>query len=122
MNTVKQGTVGVASAIFEFCKRDWFVSIPINDIQKYDLVLDQGNGLKKVQVKTTKSKMHNNYVVQLKTILTNKNINIIKNLDTSNIDYLFILCEDSSKYFIPSNKIASKCALSLGKKYEEYKL
>jgi hypothetical protein len=68
-NTKSQGDVGLAIAIAEFTKRGWVVNLPLSDNQNYDLVVDDGELLKKVQVKTTrfKRKDSKNWVVQLKT-------------------------------------------------------
>lgn len=122
LNTVKQGTVGVGAAIYEFTKRDWCVSVPVNDIQPYDLVVDDGEGLKKVQVKTTQYKRNNNYVVQLKSVRPNRTENNIRKFDNTEVDYLFILCEDEAKYLIPANTLMVSCTLNLCDKYEQYRV
>lgn len=120
LNTVKQGTVGVGAAIYEFTKRDWCVSVPVNDIQPYDLVVDDGEGLKKVQVKTTRYKENSKYVVQLKSVRPNRTANNIRRFDSSEVDYLFILCEDETQYLIPANTITVGASLALGTKYDGY--
>lgn len=124
MTTVTQGTVGVSSAIFEFSKRGWWVSLPINDNQPYDLVVDRNDnsGPKRIQVKTTKYKPCSNYTVQLKSVRSNKTKNINKKLDCSVFDELFILCDNGDIYCIPSNEIKAFSAISLGNNYKKFKL
>jgi len=94
----------------------------LNDIQSYDLVLDMGEGPKRVQVKTTKYKMYGNYVVQLKSVRPNRTKNVIHRLDKTTIDYLYVLCEDGSRYLVPADSITGGASITLGKVYEEFKL
>lgn len=122
LSTVQQGTVGVGAAVYEFTKRNWCVSIPVNDIQAYDLVVDDGTDLKKVQVKTTRFMPKGCYVVQLKSVRPNRTTNIIKQIDNTSFDYLFVLCADESKYLIPSESITAKNSINLGNRFAKYKL
>lgn len=122
LNTVKQGTVGLSSAIFTFCKNSWTVSIPLNDIQDYDLIVDLGDGPKTVQIKTTKFKENSNYVVQLKSVRPNKTKNVIKTFDNIKVDYLYILCTNGDIYFIPRKEINVKNSLSLNNTWDKYKI
>lgn len=121
-NTVTQGTVGVGAAVFDFTMRGWCVSIPINDIQSYDLVLDKGDGPKRVQIKTTQYKKNGSYIVQLKSVRPNRTENKIYRLDRTRIDYLYVLCDNGDRYLVPSESITGVSAISLGKAYAEFKL
>lgn len=55
INSKKQGDIGMCYAMAYYAKLGWTVSIPVTDSQDYDLVVDNGTRLFKVQVKTTKS-------------------------------------------------------------------
>lgn len=47
IGTKGQGNVGIAAAILYFTKQGCTVSVPLNDSQDYDLVVDLNNELKK---------------------------------------------------------------------------
>ena len=59
INSKKQGDIGMCYAIAYFSKLGYTISIPITDSQDYDLIIDNGIELLKVQVKTTKFKRYN---------------------------------------------------------------
>jgi hypothetical protein len=68
-NSQSQGNVGMGQAIAYYTQKGYTVSIPLNDCQEYDLVVEYPDGLKKVQVKTTKHKAPSgNYMVNLRTM------------------------------------------------------
>jgi hypothetical protein len=46
-NSKKQGYLGLGVAIGWFCQNGYVVNIPLTDSQEYDLVVDNGQGLKK---------------------------------------------------------------------------
>lgn len=120
MHTVKQGTVGIGVAIAEFTKRGWVVAIPLIDAQSYDLIIDYGDGLKKVQVKTTGYKPEGCFSVQLKHVHHNKTQNVISNFDKSLVDFVFVLCKDGTSYLIPVNEIKQRTEMRLNKTYDQF--
>ena len=68
-NSQSQGNVGMGQAIAYYTQTGYTVSIPLNDCQEYDLVIEYPDGLKKVQVKTTRQKAPSgNYIVSLRTM------------------------------------------------------
>lgn len=87
------------------------------------IVVDIG-GLKKVQIKTTSCVgKSGTYIAGLQTNSGRRGTKIIrKNFDKSKIDYLFILTEDSSKYLISSVELDIVRAITLGYKYEKYRI
>lgn len=60
------GNVGLGMAIAYYTSKCIPVMIPLNDTQKYDLVIDVDGQLQKVSVKTTQYKKNKNYEVLLK--------------------------------------------------------
>lgn len=122
--TVTQGAIGLAIAIAWFAENDYIVSVPLNDNQPYDLIVDKGDGLKRVQVKTTrfKGKGRSNYVTQLKSVRTNKTVNNIKNFDGNSCELVFIVTENKIKYLVPAIDLDGMTALALGEKAEKWKL
>lgn len=112
-NKLVQGNVGLGIAISYFTLVGCIVSIPLNDIQDYDLVIDYGDCvLKKVQVKTTTYLENGKYKVDIRTST--------KNFQQNKSDYLFIVDGDENKYLIPKNVIKATHALALGDKYSQY--
>lgn len=123
MNTTTQGNVGLGLAIAYFVSRGYVVSLPLNDNQGYDLIVDDGN-LQRVQVKTTATipKNKKNYVVQLKSVRANRSCNKIKNFDATKCELLFVLTEKDDKYLIPSMVVDGYSALSLSAKMDKYRI
>lgn len=63
-----QGNFGLGIAIAYFTTSGYIVSIPLNDTQDYDLIIEKDNILKTVQVKTTRCKIkYGHYQVALKS-------------------------------------------------------
>ena len=63
-----QGLIGVAAAIDWFTRAGYLVSIPLNDSQPYDLVVDDGMRLLRFQVKTTTARgRYGNFTLALQT-------------------------------------------------------
>lgn len=50
------GNAGLSMAIAYFDANGYTVSVPLNDTQNYDLVVDMNGVLKKIQVKSTNNK------------------------------------------------------------------
>lgn len=122
-NTKEQGNIGIGQAIAYFTLNKYTVSIPLNDSQDYDLIVDDGNGLKRVQVKTTKCKSKNNYVASIRTCGGNQSWNkVSKFFDNTTVELLFIVCDDGTMYCIPTENVKCKSAITLCNKYKDYKI
>lgn len=112
-NTLLQGNIGLAISIAYFTSIGCIVSIPLNDIQGYDLAIDFGDcELKSVQVKTTRCVERGKYKVELRTGG--------KSFEDNKSDYLFVVDGDNNRYLIPRKFITSKNAISLGEQYSQY--
>ena len=116
-NTKRRGAVGLGVAIAYFTKLGHIVSIPLNDSQDYDLIVDDGDKLKKIQVKTVNCKSNGHYKVELRTHTSRGRT---KDFSTNSSDYIFILTEEGIIYLIPTNCLSVKTAITLTKKYAEY--
>lgn len=122
LNSKQQGNIGLSSAILYFTLNKNTVSIPLNDSQEYDLVVEINNTLYKVQVKTTGHKINNHYSVCLKSSGGTSG-KIYHTLQDSDCHLLFVLCEDGSQYLIPRDRfLKNKTKLNLGKEMDEYRL
>jgi len=68
-NSQSQGNIGMGRCIAYYTDLGYTVCLPMNDCQEYDLVVEYPDGLKKVQVKTTRYKnRQGNYAVNLRTM------------------------------------------------------
>ena len=120
LSNKEKGNSGLGMAIAYFSSNGYVVSIPLNDTQDYDILVDKGGFISKVQVKATGCKTKNNiYQVALKTCGGTKGKEY-KTLVNTNIDYVFILNADLKMYLIPKNEIKNKSTINLGKKMDKY--
>ena len=125
-NTKQQGNIGLGSAIQYFSQKLYTISLPLNDSQDYDLVVEDFDGtLKKVQVKTsTQLNEYGTYSVNLRVLGGNSKSNYVHKKGTEIIyDWLFILCDNGDRYLIPKDIIKDlKSTITVGKLYQEYKV
>jgi hypothetical protein len=118
-----QGLIGLGAAINWFSANGYFVAIPLNDSQPWDLVVEDGAGtLSRVQVKTTTSRRANgNYAVSLVTAGGNQSFHTRKPFDNTACELLWILTDAGDIYLFPTEVIVAKRALSLCRKYEQFR-
>lgn len=108
-----RGNAGLSFAIAYFGCNGYTVSVPLNDTQDYDLIVDDGGSLQKVQVKATSQVDSNGeYSVSLKSSGGTKGI-AYKNVRDTDIDLLFVLCSNLDAYLIPKEVITQKSELKL---------
>lgn len=115
-----KGNTGLSMAIAYFGAHGYTVSIPLNDTQDYDLVVDNGTKLQKVQVKCTCYRRDGSYVVSLKSSGGTKGL-IYKRLIETNIDLLFAFCGDGTMFVIPKEVIKTKNSINLRKEPSKFK-
>lgn len=122
-NTKQQGNIGISSAILYYTKLGYCVSLPLNDSQDYDLVVDKDNTLFKVQVKTTSCvKPSGSFAVELRNKGGTSGIQYSTTSDGSS-GILFILCMDGSMYEIPKEVYKDiKSSITLGTQYQKYRV
>ena len=97
----KQGNIGMSYAIAYYSSLGYTVSIPLTDTQDYDLIVDDGERLLKVQVKTTtsKSKNSNNYRLNLRVTGGNRSgIGKNKMFNENHCDLVFAMTESLEFY------------------------
>lgn len=117
-----QGNVGLGMAIAYYTSKCIPVMIPLNDTQKYDLVVDLNGELKKVSVKTTQglNKSSKHFVVQLKNTGGSSGNNKIRNFNNTDCDIVFVLTINQTMYQIPSEEIKVHTSLVLTEEYDKY--
>lgn len=119
-NTNKQGNVGVGKAISYFSSVQYSVSIPLNDTQKYDLIVDVDDSLKKIQVKTSYNQSeYGGYSIDLSTTYKDRH----EDFDRSLVDLLFVLVEDGRMFLIPADQIDGQQKVVVGgQKYNDFEI
>ena len=122
-NTNKEkGNTGLGIAIAYYTSNGYVVSIPLNDTQDYDLIVDKDNRIYKVQVKATSCKTkYGSYQVALKSCGGTKG-KTYKTVIETNIDELFIVTDTMNIFIIPIEVIKNKSTINLCEKYEKYKI
>ena len=114
-NPREQGLIGLTDAIRWFGASGYLVLMPLIDAQPYDLVIDDGERLRRVQVKTTTYRFpYGVYVVSLATRGGNQSFHTSKPFDPGLSDLLYVLTDDASRYLIPTGMIRSKTTVNLG--------
>ncbi len=118
----EKGNTSLGIAITYYSSNGYTVSIPLNDTQDYDLIVDKDNVIKRVQVKSTSFKDKNDhYQISLKSCGGTKGATYKTVVDTA-IEELFILVENKDMYIIPKKEINNRSTLTICDKYKEYKV
>ncbi len=118
----EKGNAGLGIAIAYFSGNGYTVSIPLNDTQDYDFVIEKEGIFKSVQVKASGCRRANgNYQVALKSCGGTKGTTYKTVVDT-NIDILFIVTENMEMYCIPKSKVKNRSTINICKKYEKFKV
>lgn len=109
------GNAALSMAIAYFGSNGYIVSVPLNDTQDYDLIVDKDGVIQKVQVKGTTTKgTDNSYSVNLRSIsgTTRKAYKTVKD---TNVDLLFCMCGDGTMYLIPICDVRNTSTINLSK-------
>ena len=118
----EKGNAGLGVAIAYYASNGYTVSIPLNDTQDYDLIVEKNNNLKRVQVKTTSCKSNSgNYQVALKSCGGTKGTTYKRVIDTC-VEELFIFTEKQDMYIIPKKEIKNRSTISVCEKYEKFRI
>jgi uncharacterized protein YajQ (UPF0234 family) len=122
-NPRHQGDIGVGAAIAWFSAQGYRVFVPLSESQAYDLVIDDGTGPLRVQVKTTTCRgRYGRFVVSIETAGGNQSFHTRKAFDNAASDLVFVLTDDGDRYVIPSCEIEARRAITLGPKWAHRKM
>lgn len=113
-NTNKdKGNAGLAMGIAYFGSNGYTVSIPLNDTQDYDFIVEKDGKLQTVQCKATNSTTkYGIYQLNL-TSSGGTNGSTYKTVIETNVDLLFALTGDGTMYVIPVKEIKNKKSINL---------
>jgi len=100
------------------------VFMPCFHSPDFDLVVDWGEGLLRVQVKTSGFVDKKRWSVSVCTPGGNRSWNgLVKKLDPEHYDYLFVHVGDGRRWFIPASVVDGGTRITLGgPKYAEFEI
>ena len=117
----EKGRTSLGIAIAYFSMNGYTVSIPLNDTQDYNLIIERDGKLETIQVKSTNCKTkYGVYQVALKSCGGTRGKTYKTVIDTK-VDKLFIVTKELEIYIIPIYEINNKSTLNLCDKYDIYK-
>lgn len=122
MNTKQLGNIGVGVAISYFLSKGYVVSIPLNDSQSYDIVVDTGVSLSRVQIKYTSTKQPSGFPVVYLHSTSGSSRKCYRRVNKENCDLLFVTTETGDKWCIPTTEITVTSALTLNSQMEKYRV
>lgn len=116
----QRGNAGLSLAVAYYGCNDYTVSLPLNDTQDYDLIVDKDNTLFKVQVKFTSYQDKNgSYGVNLKSAGGTKG-KVYKTVKDTDVDILFVVCSDKTLYEIPMSEVKNSSGIYLRKEPSKF--
>ena len=124
MTTRTQGDFGEISALQWLAGLGAKVALPVGHSPNWDLVAELSAGLVRVQVKTSTFHRNGRWEIVLCTRGGNRSWGgVVKLLDPSRCDYLFVHVGDGRRWFIPIEAVDGSSAILLGgPKYERYEI
>jgi len=102
INRKQIGRIGLSMAINYFTRQGYTVSLPMNDTQWYDLVIEKDGTFKTVQCKATQTK---NGEISLRNTGGTKGTVYDNVINHSELDYLFCVNKDLDMWCIPLEDI-----------------
>ena len=117
LSTKKIGNISAMHFMTQCIEYGWTVSVPLGDDGRYDCVLDRGNGLERVQVKTARyeDNVMTVHVVSKHALMRQRQqgINVTRRY-IGQVDYIGVYCEALDKcYLVPMKDIGEKYEISL---------
>ena len=98
-NNKNKGRAGIALAIAYYGANGYTVSLPLNDTQDYDIVIEKDNKFETVQCKVTG---RDSKQVSLRTCgCDTKGSKVYKTVINTNVDYLFCVDKEQNLFHIP---------------------
>ena len=110
----EKGNSGLVAAIAYYGFRGYTISLPLNDTQDYDLIVDNGKKLLKVQVKATGQRSEYGYTIVNVASSGGTSGKVYKTVKDTDIDILFVVTEKQELYEIPIEEVTTEKTLNLG--------
>lgn len=118
----EKGNSGLVMAIAYYGLKGYTISIPLNDTQDYDLIVDNGQKLLKIQVKATGQRTPQGYTTFNVSSLGGTKGQVYKTIKNTNIDYVFVVTELQELYEIPISEITTEKTFNLGPDRQHFRV
>lgn len=93
--TQRKGDIAVSQAIASFTKLGFDVAVPLTESAPYDLIVDLGDEIKRVQVRYSGLRE-----VDLRRVHSNSKGYVVKKIKEKVYDWLYIYCADGEEFLI----------------------
>lgn len=110
----EKGNSGLVAAIAYYGFKGYTISLPLNDTQDYDLIVDNGEKLLKVQVKATGQRSEYGYTIVNVASSGGTSGKVYKTVKDTDVDILFVVTEKQELYEIPIEEVTTRKSLYLG--------
>lgn len=118
----EKGNSGLVAAIGYYGMLGYIISLPLNDTQDYDLIIDNGEKLLKVQVKATAQRSPQGYTIVNVCSTGGTRGTVYKTVKDTNVDILFVLTELQEMYEIPIEEVITTKTLTLGPDRQHFRV
>jgi hypothetical protein len=102
--TQRKGDIAVTQALSTFTRYGFDVSLPLTESAPYDLVVDTGKHLRRVQVKFTSGKE-----VGLRRVHSNSKGYVVKKPLEDTFDWLYVFNSSGEEFLIPYSLAGRNC-------------
>ena len=110
INRKLTGRIGLSMAINYFTIQGYTISLPLNDTQWYDLIIEKDGHFETVQCKAT---MTENSEIYLKSCGGTSGVAYDNVLNHSELDWLFCVNKDLNMWLIPIKEITTTKQITL---------
>lgn len=101
MDTKQKGDIAEQAVVLQALRQGWGVLKPIGDRLPYDLVIDIGGFLVKIQVKYAWFDLkRNNYIVDTRRTKTNRRQMLRENYKLGDFDFAIVFIEDLNVFYV----------------------
>lgn len=111
----EQGDIGELSAMYWLASVGAHIAVPVGCSPHWDLMAELDGRSVRIQVKTSRCLVKGRWDVTLCTRGGNQSWNgLVKRLDASRYDFLFVLVADGRRWFIPSDRVEGGIGIRVG--------
>lgn len=109
--TLQKGLSTELQSILFFVEKGFLVSIPYGNVGRYDLLVDNGQQIYRIQCKTAHKNENGSYTVNVSNSRMCSTGNVLKHYTKDQVDYIMTFIEQQA-VFIPAESIEnSKCKI-----------
>lgn len=101
---IQRGISTELKSILFFTEKGYMVSIPYGNVGRYDLLVDTGKKILKIQCKTSHKNENGSYTVNTANTAMKSKGNVTKHYTKEQIDFIMTFIEDQA-VFIPAELI-----------------